>query len=250
MKTSDQLIYGIRPVVETIKAGKEFDKIFVQNGLRGEHVSELFALLREAAIPYQRVPVEKLNRITRKNHQGVVAFTSLIAYQPVEEIVQMVYERGENPLIVVLDGVTDVRNFGAIARTAECAGVHAIVIPEQGAAQINADAMKTSAGALNFIPVAKVKNLSRTLDHLKDSGLQLIAATEKASGYHYSADLTKPTVIILGSEDDGISPAYLRKADQTIRIPLTGQTASLNVSVAAAVVIYEAVRQRSVSESA
>jgi len=162
----------------------------------------------------------------------------------------MVYERGENPLIVVLDGVTDVRNFGAIARTAECAGVHAIVIPEQGAAQINADAMKTSAGALNFIPVAKVKNLSRTLDHLKDSGLQLIAATEKASGYHYSADLTKPTVIILGSEDDGISPAYLRKADQTIRIPLTGQTASLNVSVAAAVVIYEAVRQRSVSESA
>ncbi|MBE0639697.1 MAG: 23S rRNA (guanosine(2251)-2'-O)-methyltransferase RlmB [Bacteroidales bacterium] len=244
MIETDQLIYGIRPMIESIKAGKEFDKVFVQTGLRGEQTAELFRLLKEAEIPFQRVPLEKLNRLTRKNHQGVVAFTSLIAFQPVEEIIQMVFERGQSPLILVLDRITDVRNFGAIARTAECAGVHAIVIPAQGSAQLNADAMKTSAGALNFIPIAKVKNLSRTLDHLKASGLQLVAATEKAQQFHTATDLSIPTVIMLGSEEDGISPAYLKKADHSVKIPITGRTPSLNVSVAAAVMIYEAVRQR------
>lgn len=244
MTENDQMIFGIRPIIESIKAGKEFDKVFIQNGLRGDQTAELFRLLRDADIAFQRVPVEKLNRLTRKNHQGIVAFMSLIAFQPVEEIIQMVFERGQLPLILVLDRITDVRNFGAIARTAECAGVHAIVIPSQGAAQLNADAMKTSAGALNFIPIAKVKNLSRTLDHLKESGLQLVAATEKAEKLHTAVDLSVPTAIILGSEEDGISPAYLKKADQTVKIPIIGHTPSLNVSVAAAVMIYEVIRQR------
>lgn len=238
------MIYGLRPVIESIKAGKEFDKVMVQQGLRSDHAAELFRELRESEITYQRVPVEKLNRLTRKNHQGVVAFTSLVAYQPVEEVIQMAFERGETPLIIVLDRITDVRNFGAIARTAECAGAHAIVFPAQGAAQINADAMKTSAGALNFIPLSKEKNLSRTLDMLKESGLTLIAATEKGAHYHHHVDMTVPTAIILGSEEDGISPAYLKKADHTVKIPIIGRTQSLNVSVAAAVMIYEAVRQR------
>jgi 23S rRNA (guanosine2251-2'-O)-methyltransferase len=245
MKDTDWLIYGIRPIIEAVNAGKEFDKVLIQNGLQGEQAKDLFKLLRQNDIAYQRVPVEKLNRITRKNHQGVIAFTSLITYQPIEEVVQMIFERGETPLIIALDGVTDVRNFGAIARTAECAGVHAIVVPAQGAAQINADAMKTSAGALNSIAVSKVKNFSRTLDHLKESGLQIVAATEKTEVFHTSANLTLPTVILLGSEEDGISPAYLKKSDLAVRIPMSGKTASLNVSVAAAVMIYEAVRQRS-----
>lgn len=244
MIETDQLIYGVRPMIESIKAGKEFDKVFVQTGLRGEQSAELFKLLRDTEIPFQRVPIEKLNRLTRKNHQGVVAFTSIIAFQPVEEIIQMVFERGQAPFILVLDRITDVRNFGAITRTAECAGVHAIVIPAQGSAQLNADAMKTSAGALNFIPIAKVKNLSRTLDHLKASGLQLVAATEKADKYHTAIDLSIPTAIMLGSEEDGISPAYLKKADHSVKIPIIGRTPSLNVSVAAAVMIYEVVRQR------
>jgi 23S rRNA (guanosine2251-2'-O)-methyltransferase len=244
MKEPDQMIYGLRPVLEGIRAGKEFDKVMVQQGLRGEHAAELFGALRDAGILYQRVPVEKLNRLTRKNHQGVVAFTSLVAYQPVEEVIQMAFERGETPLIIVLDRITDVRNFGAIARTAECAGAHAIVFPGQGAAQLNADAMKTSAGALNFIAVCKEKNLSRTLDMLKESGLTLIAATEKGTHYHHHVDMTVPTAIILGSEEDGISPAYINKANHTVKIPIIGRTLSLNVSVAAAVMIYEAVRQR------
>ncbi len=243
MKDTD-LIYGLRPLIESINAGKELDKVLIQNGLQGEQAKELFKLLRENNVTYQRVPVEKLNRITRKNHQGVIAFTSLVTYQPIEEIVQMIFERGETPLIIALDGVTDVRNFGAIARTAECAGVHAIVVPAQGAAQINADAMKTSAGALNFLPVSKVRNFSRTLDHLKESGLQIVAATEKTEMYHTSPDMTLPTVILLGSEENGISPAYLKKADRAVKIPMSGKTASLNVSVAAAIMIYEAVRQR------
>lgn len=244
LKQEDNLIYGIRPVIETIKAGKELDKVFIQKGLRGEHFIELYALIKEMSVPVQHVPIEKLNRLTRKNHQGIVAFVSAVTYQPIEEVVQMVFEKGEIPLILILDGVTDVRNFGAIARTAECAGVHAILIPTQGSAQINADAMKTSAGALNNIPVCRTLNLSQSIDYLKNSGLQLVAATEKAEKQMYDIGYELPTAIIVGSEDDGISPSYLKKCDQLVSIPISGQTASLNVSVAAAVMIYEAVRQR------
>lgn len=244
MNEPDNLIFGIRPMIESLKAGKEFDKVFVQIGLKGDLSGELFHLMKLGNILYQKVPLEKLNRITRKNHQGVIAFASLVSYQPVNEIVQMAFEKGESPLLIVLDRLTDVRNFGAIARTAECAGVHGIIIPAQNSAQINADAMKTSAGALNFIPISKVQNLSRTLDSLKESGVQLVAATEKASKSYTQVDFSLPTALIVGSEEDGISPAFLKKADQAVKIPITGKTESLNASVAAALMIYEVVRQR------
>ncbi|MFP4469392.1 MAG: 23S rRNA (guanosine(2251)-2'-O)-methyltransferase RlmB [Bacteroidales bacterium] len=241
---SDNLIYGIRPVIESMKAGKDFDKVFIQKGLKGEHFVELYALMKDLEIPYQHVPVEKLNRLTRKNHQGIAAFVSAVTYHPVEEIVQRAFELGETPLILILDRITDVRNFGAIARTAECAGVHGILISAQGSAQINADAMKTSAGALNNIPVSRSKNLSQAIDMLKDSGLQMVAATEKSGTLLYEVPMDVPTAIIMGSEEDGVSPAYLKKCDHELRIPITGQTESLNVSVAAAIVVYEALRQR------
>lgn len=244
MKNSDNLVYGIRPVIESLHAGKECDKLFIQKGLRADHLAELYRLVKTLEIPVQQVPVEKLNRLTRKNHQGVVAFMSSIRYQPVEEVIHMAFEKGETPLLLILDRVTDVRNFGAIARSAECAGVHGIVVPTQGSAQINADAMKTSAGALNNIAVCRTNNLSQTIDYIKEAGLQTVAATEKADKPMYAVNFTLPTAIIMGSEEDGVSPAFLRKSNEAVRIPILGQTASLNVSVAAAVVIYEAVRQR------
>jgi 23S rRNA (guanosine2251-2'-O)-methyltransferase len=244
LNNTDNLVYGIRPVIESLKAGKEFDKLFIQKGLRAEHLAELYSLIKTLDVPAQQVPIEKLNRLTRKNHQGVVGFMSSIRFQPVEEVIQMAFEKGEIPLMLVLDRVTDVRNFGAIARSAECAGVHGIVIPTQNSAQINADAMKTSAGALNNIPVCRTSNLSRTIDYIKDTGLQLVAATEKADKLIYQVDFKMPTAIIMGSEEDGISPAFLRKCNEAVRIPIQGQTASLNVSVATAVIIFEAVRQR------
>ncbi len=244
MKQADNLIYGIRPIIESIKSGKEFDKVFIQKGLRGEHFGELHSHLKELEIPFQHVPIEKLNRLTRKNHQGIVAFVSAVSFQPIEEVVQMIFEKGEVPLILVLDRITDVRNFGAIARTAECAGLHAILFPTQGSAQVNADAMKTSAGALNNIPVCRSKNLSKSIDYLKNSGLQFVAATEKTEKLLYDVDYNPPTAIMMGSEDDGISPAYLQKCNHLVSIPMTGQTASLNVSVASGIMIYEAVRQR------
>jgi len=244
LEKRDHPVYGIRPVIEALKAGREVDKVLIQKGLQSEHFALLFALLKKHDIPYQHVPAEKLNRITRKNHQGIIAMMSAITYQPVEEIVQSLFEQGKNPLIVILDRVTDVRNFGAIARTAECAGVDAIVIPFEGSAQINADAMKTSAGALNNIPVSRTKNLSATIDFLKNSGLQIVAATEKAENNYYAVDFRIPTALIMGSEEDGVSPAYLKKADQKVKIPIPGKTDSLNVSVAAGILIYETVKQR------
>jgi len=247
LKKHDNLVYGIHPLIETIKAGKEIDKVFIQKGLHGEQSAELFALLRECDIHYQHVPIEKLNRITRKNHQGVLAFVSAITYQPIEEIVQSLFEKGKNPLILILDRVTDVRNFGAIARTAECAGVHAILVPLMGSAQMNADAMKTSAGALNNIPVSRSRNLNESIDFLKNSGLQIVAATEKTEQNYYAVDFSLPTAIIMGSEEDGVSPAYLKKCNHKVMIPMQGSTESLNVSVAAGILIYEAVKQRIVA---
>ncbi len=246
-RKQDNLIYGFHPLIQTIKAGKEIDKVFIQKGLHGEHFAELSVLLKECEIHYQLVPIEKLNRITRKNHQGIIAFVSAIAYQPIEEIVQSLFEQGENPLIIILDRITDVRNFGAIARTAECAGVHAILVTLQGSAQINADAMKTSAGALNNLPISRSKNLSASIDFLRNSGLQIVSATEKTEANYYSVDFTVPTAIIMGSEKDGVSPAYLKKSNHKVRIQLKGTTESLNVSVAAGVLIYEAVKQRTLA---
>ena len=242
----ENLIYGLRPVIEAIKSGKEIEKIFIQNGLRGDIYIELFHLLKESEVHSQYVPVEKLNKLTPKNHQGIVAYTSVISYTKVESVIPFIYEQGKTPLILILDRITDVRNFGAITRTAECAGVDAIIIPTRGSAQINSDAVKTSAGALHKIPICKCENLKETIDFLKKSGLQIVSATEKADDFHYKTDFTAPTAIIMGSEEDGVSPEYIKLSDSKVKIPLFGEIESLNVSVACGVLIYEAIRQRSI----
>lgn len=240
----NQMIFGIRAIIEAINSGKDIESLFLQRGLSGDLMSELKAALRGHDIPSSLVPVDKLNRITAKNHQGAIAFISPITYQKIENIIPDVYERGEVPLILILDGVTDVRNFGAIARTAECTGVHAIVIPKKGAAQINPDAVKTSAGALYKIPICRHDSLLQTMRFLKDSGLQIVSCTEKTDDLIYKPDYTAPTAIIMGSEDEGITFDLIRNSDYLTKIPMSGEIASLNVSVSAGVILYEAVRQR------
>ena len=241
---NDNFIYGIRSAIEAIRAGKEIDKILIRQGAKSELANELFGLIRKGNIPYQFVPVQRLNRITQKNHQGVIAYLSLISYYTVEQILPGIYESGENPFILVLDQVSDVRNFGAIVRTAECAGVHAVVIPKKGSAQINPDAVKTSAGALHTMPVCRNEELSEAVKFMKDSGLHIVAATEKAKNIHHSARFDTPLAIILGSEEKGISEKLLELADERIKIPLKGKIESLNVSVTAGILLYEVIRQR------
>jgi 23S rRNA (guanosine2251-2'-O)-methyltransferase len=230
--------------MEAIRSGRELESVYIQRGLSGALAAALKALMKEHGILFQQVPVEKLNRITPKNHQGVAAFISPITYQKIDEIVTSVYERGEVPLVLILDSITDVRNLGAIARTAECSGVHAIVVPSKGSAQINPDAVKTSAGALYKIPVCRVDSLVRTAKFLQESGLQLIACTEKTNDYLYTPDYTAPSAIILGSEEYGIANELIRISDHLAKIPMMGEIESLNVSVSAGVILYEAVRQR------
>ena len=237
-------IFGIRSIIEAIEAGKTIDKLFIQKGLHNDLFAELWKLVRIRRINYKHVPIDKINRLTRKNHQGVFAFISPIDLHKIEDIIPQIYEQGKNPLILVLDGITDVRNFGAIARTAECAGVDTILIPEQAAAAINADAVKTSAGALHKIPICRTWNLKLSLEFLKDSGLQLVSCTEKTNKDMYSPDFTNPTAIIMGSEEDGVSPEYLKMSDHKAKIPMSGSIASLNVSVATSIIVYEALRQR------
>lgn len=241
---SNQMVFGIRAVIEAIQGGKELESLYIQRGLNGSILEELRSILKEYEISFQSVPVEKLNRLTLKNHQGVVAFISPIIYQKIEDIIPVIYEKGEIPLILILDGITDVRNLGAIARTAECSGVHAIVIPSKGSAQINPDAIKTSAGALFKIPVCRHESLLKTAKFLQESGLQLIACTEKTNNYLYQTDYTGPSAIIMGSEEDGISSELIRIANHLAKIPILGEIESLNVSVSAGIVLYEAVRQR------
>ncbi len=243
-RETNQQVFGIRAVMEAIESGKEIESLWVQRGLGGSLFLELKQLLREYGIAYQQVPVEKLNRLTRKNHQGVVAVISPIVYQKAEDIIPLIYEQGKVPLVLVLDGITDVRNMGAIARTAECAGVHALIIPRKGSAEINPDAIKTSSGALYNIPVCRHEHLRTTVKFLQDSGLQIVACTEKAASDLYGVDYTVPTAVIMGAEDTGISDELVRMADHLVKIPMYGEIASLNVSVSTGVVIYEAIRQR------
>lgn len=237
-------IFGIRAIIEAVEAGKTIDKLFIQKGLHNDLFAELWKLVREKRINYKHVPVEKINRLTRKNHQGVFAFISPIDFHNIEDVVPALYEQGKNPLILVLDRITDVRNFGAIARTAECAGVDAIIIPEQNAAAINADAIKTSAGALHKITVCRTWNLKLAIQFMKESGIQLVGCTEKTQDDMYKADYTTPTAIIIGSEEDGVSPEFLKMCDARAKIPMAGKIASLNVSVATGVILYEVLRQR------
>lgn len=238
------IIFGTRAIMEALNAQKDIDKILVNKELNNDLIKELLTLAKKERVPVVRVPEAKLNRITRKNHQGVVAHMSSIQYASLDNVIEECYSKGVDPLILILDRITDVRNFGAIARTADCAGVHAIVIPEKGAAQINSDAVKTSAGALNFLPVCRVKNLYFTVKELKKTGLNIVSCTEKTDREIYQADFSTPTALIMGSEEDGISNELLGISDEYVRIPLAGNIESLNVSVAAGVLIYEAIRQR------
>ena len=237
-------IFGIRAIIEAVEAGKTIDKLFIQKGLHNDLFAELWKLVREKRINYKHVPLEKINRLTRKNHQGVFAFISPIDFHNIEDVIPKLYEEGKNPLVLVLDRITDVRNFGAIARTAECAGVDTILIPEQNAAAINADAIKTSAGALHKVTVCRTWNLKLALQFMKESGIQLVACTEKTQDNMYKPDYTPPTAIIIGSEEDGVSPEFLKMCDARAKIPMNGKIASLNVSVATGVILYEAIRQR------
>jgi 23S rRNA (guanosine2251-2'-O)-methyltransferase len=242
--SDSQLIYGIRPVMEAILAGKEVDRIFIVRNSEGNLMTELKNLLRERDITWQEVPIEKIHRITRNNHQDVVCYISPVSYASLSNIIPSIFEKGETPFILLLDRITDVRNFGAIARTAECAGVHAIVIPLRGAAQVTADAIKTSAGALNNIPICRESSLRSTIDFLRQSGLRIIAATEKGKENYFKSDFTGPIAIVMGSEEDGVSDDILRTADELVKIPLLGSISSLNVSVATGVLLYETIRQR------
>lgn len=244
MKTSDY-IFGLRAVIEAIKAGKDIDKVLIKKDISGELVAELFQVIKVYGVVAQRVPVERINRITQKNHQGVVAFLSPVAYHNLDDLIPSLFEAGKLPFVVALDGITDVRNFGAIARTCECSGVDAIIIPEKNSVSVNADAVKTSAGALLHIPVVRVKNLNKAIKQLKESGLMIVGATEKGSRNYTTFDYTVPTAIVMGAEDTGISNENLRECDYLAAIPMFGKINSLNVSVAAGILIYEVVRQRS-----
>jgi 23S rRNA (guanosine2251-2'-O)-methyltransferase len=243
---AQEFIFGIHPITETIEAGKEIDKVLMQKELKSEGLSELARLCNHYKIPVIRVPIEKMNRITRKNHQGVIAFISGVTYASLENIISTTYERGKNPFVLVLDRITDVRNFGAIVRTAECVGIDAIVIPDKNTARLGGDAFKTSAGALSRVPICRERNLKGTLTYLKNNGLQVIACTEKADKLMYEMDYDVPLAILMGSEEDGISPECLHLCNEQVKIPMYGKIASLNVSVATGLVLYEVVRKKNV----
>jgi len=240
----EPFIYGIRPVIEAIKSGKEIEKLLIQKGLRGEGFKELHGFIREFDIPFQFVPVEKLNRTTRQNHQGIIAYLSEISYQKLDYIIPFIYEQGRSPLILVLDRITDVRNLGAIARTSECAGVDALLIPVKGSAQVNEIAVKTSAGALYKLPVCRCSDLKESILFMRNSGLKIVVATEKAAIHYTKSDFRQPLALIMGSEEDGVLDEFIKMADELIRIPLHGEIASLNVSVATGILLYEILRQR------
>lgn len=241
---NDQHIYGMRAVLEAIKAEQPINKIFLQKGLKGELFKELETSIRKNGISASYVPVEKLNRLTRNNHQGVVAQISPVTFHDFEQLVEEVISKEKNPLFLLLDQVSDVRNFGAIIRTAECCGVHGIIVPKNGAAPITNDTVKTSAGAAFNVPIAKVDHLKDAVFYLQSSGISVTAATEKTEDEIYAVDFDRPSAIIMGSEEKGISPSILGIVDQKAKLPLLGKIGSLNVSVACGVFLYEVVRQR------
>ncbi|MHA7877351.1 MAG: 23S rRNA (guanosine(2251)-2'-O)-methyltransferase RlmB [Bacteroidota bacterium] len=237
-------IWGTRATIEAILAGKTIDKVFIDRTASSPIHKELLSLVRQQNIPYSYVPAVKLNKLTAKKHQGVVAYLAPIALASLNHVVQASYEQGKTPLILLLDGITDVRNFGAIVRTATCTSVDALVVPSQGSASISGEAMKASAGALAHLPICRVDSLAKAIDELKASGLQIIACHEQAHGSIYHENLNLPLAVILGAEGRGIAPQHLKLADKCVRIPILGPIASLNVSVAAAVVLYEHIRQQ------
>jgi 23S rRNA (guanosine2251-2'-O)-methyltransferase len=244
MEKSD-MIYGTRAVIEAILAGKNIEKVMIQSGLSNDLIKELIAVAGNNNVPIAFVPPEKLKRLSTKNHQGVICLVSSISFASADNLIYKAYNEGREPFFLILDRITDVRNFGAIVRTAECAGVDGIIIAEKGNAPITSDAMKTSAGALNHVPICREKDMKKILTLLHDNGIRLVACTEKTEKSIYEVNLTGPLALILGSEEDGVSDTFIREADELARIPLKGKIESLNVSVAAGIALYEAVRQHS-----
>lgn len=244
-----EMVYGLRPVIEAIDSGKEMEKVLIQKGLKSDNFAELMAMIKEHDVPVQFVPYEKLQRVTRKNHQGVIAYISPITFFSIEDVLPQIYEDGKMPFILIMDRITDVRNFGAILRTAEGTGVDAVVFPSKNSAQLNSGTVKSSAGAIFKVPICRSDNLKTTIDFLKDSGLKIVAASEKAEQKYTEAEMTGPIALILGSEGEGVSPEYLKRSDVLVKIPMLGEIESLNVSVAAGVLMYEVVRQKHAEKS-
>lgn len=244
MEKNDTLIFGIRPVLEAVKSGTKVSKVLVKKGLTGNRASELMGMLKHKNIQVQFVPIEAFNKFQGKNHQGVVAYTSPIEVKNLEEILPDLLEKEEGAFLLILDRVTDVRNFGAIVRTAECAGVDAIIVPAKGAANIGGDAIKTSAGALNYLPICRVGSLKTTINYLKQNGVKIISATEKSDKMLYGSTLKGSVALVMGAEDTGITPEVIRMSDEVVSIPIKGKVESLNVSVATGIMLYEIVRQR------
>lgn len=244
MISKSDYIFGIRAVIEAIDSGKSIDKVLVRKDLGGELAHELLAKIKEYGVLMQRVPQERLNRITMKNHQGVIAMISPVTYHKLENLLPSLYEEGKTPFIVLLDGLTDTRNFGAIGRTCDCAGVDGIVIPERNSVSVTPDAVKTSAGGLFYVPVCRERDIVSAVKLLKESGVKVVAASEKGACDYTELDMTVPVAIVMGSEDVGISQEVLRLCDEIATIPMLGNIGSLNVSVAAGVLIYDVVRQR------
>jgi 23S rRNA (guanosine2251-2'-O)-methyltransferase len=244
MLNKSNFIYGYNPVLEAMNAGKEIEKLFILQTMQHIRSSELINIATRYKIPFQFVPKEKLNRLTRQNHQGVVAMVSAVSFVNIETLLPTIYESAKAPFFIILDKITDVRNFGSIARSAECAGVDAIIVPSRGSAMVGADAVKTSSGALNNIPLCREDNLKETILFLKNCGITIIGATEKAPANYFDVDYTQPVAIIMGSEETGISEEYLKLCDKTVKIPMAGSVQSLNVSVASGILMFEVLKQR------
>ena len=237
-------MFGTRAVIEAIKAGRDIEKIFIQAGLNNDLAKELITLAKSRGVPFTFVPLPKLNSLSTKNHQGVICMLSAVQFATLENIIDKIYSEGREPFFLILDRITDVRNFGAIARTVECAGLDGIIIGDSGNAPITGDAMKTSAGALSYLPVCRTSNMKKTIQYLKESGIQVIACTEKADKALYELDFKAPVALIVGSEEDGISSQLLKEADHVVKIPMRGKIESLNVSVATGIAVYEVLRQK------
>lgn len=247
--TNSDLLIGTRPLLEALEADKPIDKIFIQKGLNSPTYQELWPLIKASGVNYQHVPVEKLNRISAKNHQGIIAFASPVSFRKLGDVILDCFDKGKDPLVLILDRLTDVRNFGAICRTAECTGVDAIVIPVKGAAPVNFEALKTSAGAIHHLAICKEFNLKDAISFLQESGLKVCAATEKTQDLIYDHELSGPLALIMGSEEDGVSPEYLKMVDHKLKLPLVGKIGSLNVSVACGALLYEITRQNTIQNA-
>ena len=243
-KTPQQKIYGVHAVIEALASGKEIERVFLKRTGDNQRIKDLQKKLSERSIPYVFVPEAKLIREAGDKHQGVIAICAVIEYGIIEEVIATTFERGENPLILILDGITDVRNLGGIARTAECMGVHAIVVPESGSAQINSEAIKISSGALHNLTVCRTKSIQQTIEYLQSTGVVIVGASEKAETCVHEFDFCRPTAVVMGSEENGLSHASIRKVTELLKIPMNGVTSSLNVGVACGMMLYECMRQR------